>query len=33
MRGAAKIVEAMYQRVIEVLGPGVKQSGVIAEVS
>lgn len=33
MRGAGKIVEAMYQRVGEVLRPGVKQSDVIAELS
>ncbi|ARQ13295.1 ectoine utilization protein EutD 1 (plasmid) [Rhizobium etli] len=33
MRGAGKIVEAMYQRVTEVLRPGVKQSDVIAELS
>ncbi|MER8646413.1 Xaa-Pro peptidase family protein [Mesorhizobium sp. M1252] len=33
MRGAGKIVEAMYQRVTEVLRPGIKQSDVIAELS
>lgn len=33
MRGAGKIVEAMYQRVSEVLRPGIKQSDVIAELS
>lgn len=33
MRGAGKIVEAMYERVTEVLRPGVKQSDVIAELS
>ncbi|MQW90029.1 M24 family metallopeptidase [Sinorhizobium saheli] len=33
MRGAGKIVEAMYERVTDVLRPGVKQSDVIAELS
>ncbi|ULJ74259.1 M24 family metallopeptidase [Rhizobium gallicum] len=33
MRGAGKIVEAMYQRIKEVLRPGVKQSDVVAEIS
>lgn len=33
MRGAGRIVEVMYQRVTEVLRPGVKQSDVIAELS
>ncbi|AGS24473.1 M24 family metallopeptidase [Rhizobium etli] len=33
MRGAGKIVEAMFQGVTEVLRPGVKQSDVIAELS
>lgn len=33
MRGASRIVEAMYQRIGEVLRPGVKQSDVIAELT
>ncbi|ARO32649.1 ectoine utilization protein EutD (plasmid) [Rhizobium sp. NXC14] len=33
MRGAGKIVEAMYERITEVLRPGVKQSDIIAEIS
>ncbi|TIS39148.1 Xaa-Pro peptidase family protein [Mesorhizobium sp.] len=33
MRGAGKVVEAMYQRVSEVLRPGVKQSDVVAELT
>ncbi|MGR9258560.1 M24 family metallopeptidase [Rhizobium leguminosarum] len=32
MRGAGKIVEAMFQRVSEVIRPGVKQSDLVAEI-
>ncbi|WP_208245826.1 Xaa-Pro peptidase family protein (plasmid) [Rhizobium sp. T1470] len=33
MRGAGRIVEAMYQKVTDVLRPGVKQSDIIAELT
>lgn len=33
MRGAGKIIEAMYQRISEVLRPGAKQSDVVAELT